>query len=188
MKTFLAASAALLGLATAHAVPTLTVSGQAAGQDSRAYSGTRAIGAGSINDANTLFHVQERQVDGRQSWVIFADPTALTRFAATLDFGQPILAVISDRAGLAAGHAVYGIDVDGDGVFNDYADNANMGLENTDALTWTAGASTLALDWRVQATGDMVRVLTAVPEPAPLALLVLGLAAMGLRLHAQRRG
>jgi hypothetical protein len=187
MKRVLTAALAAFSLGAAQAVPTVTVGGQAAGQDSALYSGTSAIGAGSVNDPNTLFHVKEQQVAGQQAWVFFADPSVQTRFTATLTFNVPILSVVRDRAGLVAGNALYGIDVDGDGLFNDYANNANMGLEGNDLVTWTAGGHTLTLDWRVQASGDMVRVTTAVPEPASLALLSLGLLAMGLKLRAQRR-
>jgi opacity protein-like surface antigen len=182
----LAAVGLACALSAAQAAPTVAITDQPGGQDNAAYTGTLAIGAGSINDANTLFFVQEQQVAGTQGWVFFADPASLTRFSATLSFNTPILAVQRSRADLVAGNATYGIDVDQDGVFNDYANNASMGLEGSDTLSYTLGGNTLRLDWQVQATGDLVRVLTAVPEPGSLALLALGLLAMGLKLG--RRG
>lgn len=173
-------------LASAQAAPTVSISGQTAGQDHAFYSGAAAIGSGAINDANTLFVVQEKQVAGQQSWLFFADPSALTRMAATLSFNVPILAVYTSRTDLVASSASFGIDVDGDGRLNDYANRAAMGLEATDILTYTLGGNTLRLDWRVQAAGDTMRVLTAVPEPGSLALLALGLLAIGLKLRQRR--
>ncbi|EHR70358.1 PEP-CTERM putative exosortase interaction domain-containing protein [Burkholderiales bacterium JOSHI_001] len=187
MNKLLAAALLACAFTTAQAVPSLAITGQLAGQDNAAYTGTLAIGAGSVNDPNTLFFVQEQQVGNVQSWVFFADPAVLTRFTATLTFGAPILAVYTTRTELVNSGATYGVDVDHDGVFNDYAKNANMALEVNDLVTYTPGGNTLSLDWQVQAASDMMRVVTAVPEPGSLALLALGLLAMGLKL-GRRRG
>ena len=151
----------------------------------QAYSGSAAVNAGNLDISDNLFYIREQQLDGVQSWYLFYDPQGRQSVQATLDFGSPILDVITTSRGLADSVGTYGVDVDGDGVFDDYASRTLMGLENTDSVNWTLGSSTLTIDWSAIDPGDHVRVLVqAVPEPGSLALA--GLALGGLLLTGRR--
>lgn len=151
-----------------------------------AYSGAPRIGSGSIDDNDSLYWVKEAAVDGLQAWTLFYDPTRVRNLSGTITFDQAIAQVITTRAGLRSSNATYGIDVDGDGRLNDYANQAAMGLENNDSLSWISGTKSISLQWRSADNGDQIRVLTAVPEPSTYALLALGLGAMGLLLRSRR--
>jgi len=154
------------------------------------YSGTVAVNAGLLDSDRTLFTVREQAHDGLQSWYLVYDPLNPGRVRATLDFGAPIVAVYATTAELAASQADWSVDIDGDGVFNDYAFRNLMGLESVDITTWTVGGSLLSIDWRADDPGDHLRVLVRlpqennVPEPASAALVLLGL---GLGAASARR-
>lgn len=151
----------------------------------QAYSGSAAVNAGNLDISDNLFFIRENQVGGVQSWYLFYDPRGRQTVQATVDFGAPILDVITTSRGLADSVGIYGVDVDGDGVFDDYATRTLMGLENGDTVNWTLGGSTLAINWSAIDPGDHVRVLVqAVPEPGSLALA--GLALGGLLLTGRR--
>ncbi len=151
----------------------------------QAYSGSAAVNAGNLDISDNLFYIREQQVGGVQSWYLFYDPQGRANVQATLDFGAPILDVITTSRGLADSVGTYGVDVDGDGVFDDYATRTLMGLENGDTVNWTLGGSTLAINWSAIDPGDHVRVLVqAVPEPGSLALAALALG--GLLLTGRR--
>jgi hypothetical protein len=186
------ATASLLALATtAQAQQAPTAGPLTAGWDLQAYSGAARIGSGNVNDDNTLFVVKEQRVGNEQSWIVFADPSSTVNLSATLFFGAPILNVITTSAALAASHATWGVDVDGDNRLNDYSSSAggSMGLEATqDTLSWSVGQGSLTLNWRVANSGDAMRVVTAVPEPGTYALLALGLVAIGLQLSRRKTG
>ena len=175
--------AAGLSAAVAHAAPVaVTLTGATSVQ---AYSGSAAVNAGNLDISDNLFYIREQQVSGVQSWYLFYDPQGRQSVQATLDFGAPILDVITTSRGLADTVGTYGVDVDGDGVFDDYATRTLMGLENSDSVNWTLGGSTLAINWSAIDPGDHVRVLVqAVPEPGSLALA--GLALGGLLLTGRR--
>ncbi|MCK6432200.1 MAG: PEP-CTERM sorting domain-containing protein, partial [Aquabacterium sp.] len=147
------------------------------------YTGSAAVGAGLVGVNSTLFYVDEQTQGGVKSWFIFFDPAGTQSIEATLDFGQPILGVVTTRAGLTATQAAFSIDIDGDGLLNDYNLAAAVGLEASDTVSYVVGGSTLTLDWRASNPGDHVRVLlSTVPEPGSFGLAALGLAGLaGLR-------
>jgi len=151
------------------------------------YSGAAAVGVGAVNTRDVLYFVPEAVVDGLQSWLVFFDPAGTQTVAGTLVFDGGISDVITTTAGLRATQALYGIDIDADGLFNDYGDRTLMGLEANDHVSWLAGANTLSLQWLASNPGDHIRVLVqlpsspvagAVPEPGGLALAGLALAAL----------
>lgn len=185
MRSILLSIALCAGLfgTSSHAAPVaLSITSGIAVQ---AYSGSAAVNAGNLDISDNLFFIREKQVGGVQSWYLFYDPRGRQSVQATVDFGAPILDVITTSRGLADSVGTYGVDVDGDGVFDDYATRTLMGLENGDTVNWTLGGSTLAINWSAIDPGDHVRVLVqAVPEPGSLALA--GLALGGLLLTGRR--
>ena len=156
-----------------------------AGYTLATYAGAAAVNAGNLDIRSTLFTIREQQVGNVQAWYLFFDPSGSQSVQATLDFGGRILDVISTSAGLASSLGTYGVDVDGDGVFDDYANRALTGLEGGDRVQWSPGGNTLSIQWNAADPGDHVRVLVqAVPEPASVALALLG---VGIAGAASRR-
>lgn len=179
----------LAATAAQAAVPTAT--GLPAGFSFLSYSGTTAVGLGQVNASNTLFYIDEQTVAGIKSWYIFFEPTGAQSVTATLTFDTPILNVLTTQSALAASDATYGIDVDGDAVFNDYASSTFIGPESGDLTSFVTGSHTLTISWFAADPGDHIRVLTAapvtaVPEPGTVALLLAGLGVLGF--VARRRG
>ena len=89
------------------------------------------------------------------------------------------------KATLDASNATYGIDVDGDGLFDDYTTSLLIAPEPGDTTTFAVGSNTLTIDWDAVDPGYHVRVLLAVPAPETSALFAAGLAALAWR--ARRR-
>jgi len=184
-KWIAAALIALAPLGSALSAP--VASGLAGNQSFQQYTGTAAVGNGLVNTSNVLWFVEEALVGNTKSWLVFFDPRGGGSVEATLSFGGAISQVIVGRAGLIASHNLFSVDIDGDGVFDDYQYPQAVGLDDSqDNLTWTPGGHTLQLSWNASNPGDHIRVLTTVPEPASLALagLALGAAAWVRRRRA----
>lgn len=187
MKQFVT-GCCLAGLATLASAGPVALS-ISSGAVLQAYTGGTAVNAGLVDDDGTLWTIAEQAHDGLQSWYVFYDPLNPRRLRATIDFGAPIVAVYTTREDLVATQADWRIDVDADGLFDDYAWRPLMGLESEDVVSWTLGGTTLTLDWRADDPGDHIRVLVqpaagAVPEPGSAALV---LAALGAAAAASRR-
>lgn len=189
MKTVTAAltllAAFALGSARAAAPLVLDID---AGVSFAEYAGLAPVGQGNIDDSTTLFYVDEQTVDGVKSWLIFFDPAGLGRVDATLHFDLPIQAVLTTKSQLQSSHALYGVDIDGDGLLDDYAMHRFIGLERRNRIAWAEGGHELELSWTAADPGDHIRVLIAVPEPPNPLLFAAGLAGLALTLRRRRRG
>jgi hypothetical protein len=148
------------------------------------YTGASPVGLGQVQQDGLLQYVEERTAGTLRSVFLFFDPSSLQSLQATLDFGGPIVQVFSTRAELAASHATWGVDIDGNLLADDYGSALAIGLEANDQLSWTPGQSLLSLAWTASHPGDHIRVLVgSVPEPTGLALALSAL----LALRASRR-
>jgi len=191
VKLKLALAACVLAAGGAHAADPVA-SGLPGGYSFSEYSGAAAVGAGLVDTSNQVFFIDEKTVAGIKSWYIFFDPAHVQSLTATITFDTPIVSVLDTKPALDGSNATYGIDVDGDGVFDDYATSLLIAPEPRDSTTWSVGGNTVTLDWLTADPGDHIRVLTqapAVPEPETWALLAAGLAALSWRgrRHGARR-
>lgn len=151
------------------------------------YVGVSPLGVGAVDVDARLYFVREQRIGHVQSWLLFFDPRRPARLVGTIDFGQPILGVLTGSAELLQSQSRWGIDIDVDGLFDDYGAARAMGLESQDRVDWLAGDSWLTLDWVASDPGDMVRVFSAVPEPASWTLAALALAAAAAARSRRRR-
>ena len=79
---------------------------------------------------------------------------------------------------MLAGDVLYGVSA------VSYGSQSAMGLEVSDVATFANNV--LTFDFPASDPGDHIRVLTRVPEPSSLALLALGLSAMGVASRRRR--
>lgn len=177
MRLKLALIALLCAGGSAHADP--TAAGLPAGFTFSEYTGTAPVGSGQVDSSGHLYFLDEKTVGGVKSWYIFFDPARAQGITATITFDMPIVDVLRTRPTLDASNPTYGIDIDGDGVFDDYTSSLLIAPEPGDTTTFAIGSNTLTIDWLTVDPGDHIRVLTAVPEPGTFALLATGLAALG---------
>lgn len=150
------------------------------------YSGAAAVGNNNVNLNSKLFFIDEKVASGWKAWYVFFDPKNSQKIDATIHFDQPIHAVLGTRATLDASNASYGIDVDGDGLFNDYQTSRLIGVESGDKAIWSLGGHDLRISWTASNPGDHLRVLTAVPEPSTYALFAVGLLGLGVASYRRR--
>jgi hypothetical protein len=152
------------------------------------FTGSGPIGNNNINDRSRFFWFYEssgsygeKSVD---SFILLWDPFS-GGVSGTIRFDSPILALIDDRAELTA---TAGFQKPG--LVYDYS-RARVGLEAGDRSRTSFVDDVLTLSWRASNPGDMVRVLTAssnglgllqvVSEPQAIALIGIGLLALGWR-------
>lgn len=188
MKTSSFISAALLAASTTMASAAPIAGPLSAGMTFQQYTGTAVVGNGQVNTSDVLWYVDEKTVGNLKSWFIFFDPVGSQTITATLTFDHAIVGVITDRIGLFQSQPTYSIDIDHDGVFDDYLNPQGVGLEaDQDTVTWTPGSNTMTIRWTASNPGDHVRVLTAVPEPASWGLAGVALAALvGTQLRRRK--
>lgn len=189
MKRKFAWVACLFAAGAAHAADPVA-SGLPVGYSFSEYSGAAAVGAGLVDTVNQAFFIDEKTVAGVKSWYIFFDPAGVQGLSGVITFDTPIIGVLDTKPALDASNATYGIDVDGDAVFDDYTTSLLIAPERGDSTAWSAGGFTVTLDWLTADPGDHIRVLTqaaVVPEPETWALLVAGVAALGWRTRRRAR-
>jgi hypothetical protein len=185
VKIKLALAALVLAGGAAQAADPVA-SGLPAGYTFSEYSGAAAVGAGLIDTDSVLWFIDEQAVAGIKSWYIFFDPLDAQRITGTVTFDTPIVNVLTTKTQLDSTNATYGIDVDHDGIFNDYTTSFLIGLEIADHITWAPGGHTITINWGTSDPGDHIRVLTEartppVPEPETYALFAAGLGALAWR-------
>jgi len=188
LKFKLASIACLVAAGAAHAADPVA-SGLPPGYSFAEYSGAAAVGAGLVDTSNQAFFIDEKTVGGVKSWYIFFDPEHAQPLTATFTFDAPIVSVLDTKAALDGSNATYGIDVDGDAVFDDYQTSLLIAPEAGDVTAWLVGGNTVTVVWLTADPGDHIRVLTQttpVPEPETWALLAAGLMVLGWR--GRRRG
>jgi PEP-CTERM motif len=159
------------------------------------YAGAAPVGVGRI-DQSFLFYIDEKRADDPltpgndlvKSWYIFFDPACQGVVEADITFSTAILGVHRSAAALRTTNSAFGIDVDGDGLYNDYRNRRFTGTERRDQTTQLDG-DTLRIKWKAGDPGDHIRVTTALavsntPEPGTYALMLAGL---GVMLFVARR-
>jgi hypothetical protein len=191
MKTSLSVLASTLALCTglAHAADPVP-SGLPAGVSFQEYSGAAAVGNGHVDTRNVLWYIDEQTVGGLKSWYILFDPAGGQSTSATITFDRPIVDVLDTKAGLDGTNGTYGIDVDGDGVLDDYDTSFFIApeLQALDTVSWLAGGNTVTIHWNAVDPGDHIRVLVQVPEPSTYALFGIGGLVLALATRRRRRG
>lgn len=188
LKSITALTLAAACACASAATPTANIS--TPGFTFQAYSGNAPVGNGQVDISNTLFYIDEQTVNGLKSWYIFFDPKGVQTVDATLTFSSSIVSVLTSKEDLDGSNATYGVDINHDGIFNDYSTNRFIGPElsgalHGDSISWApGGGNTLTLHFNAYDPGDHIRVLVAaVPEPSTYALFGIGL----LALVAKRR-
>jgi len=188
MKSSLSCVAASLALCASLAQAAApTASGLPAGFTFQEYSGAAAVGNGQVDTRDVLWYIDEQTVGGVKSWYIFFDPQGVQATSATITFDHPILDVFATKAQLDGSNGTYGIDVDHDGIFDDYQTSLLIAPEGNDTTSWVAGGNTLTIHWNAVDPGDHVRVLLEVPEPSTYALFGVGALMLAVATRRQRR-
>jgi hypothetical protein len=170
VRSILTTAAALAFVATpALAQPTATLPGTFTFTDWLTVNNA-PVGAGAVDDNNVVYFLQEREIGGLQSWLIFFDPAASQGVIGTILFPSAIQSIATSTADVTVTTATYQLTPT-----VSYASAAATGLEAGDAATFAGNV--LSIDWQASDPGDHIRVITTtVPEPATYALIGAGMA------------
>lgn len=135
--------------------------------------GTSLFNNGSINAGRRV-----------SSHFLFFDPRFVGVAGGSIRFSHRILGVLRTSSAQTATDALFGAS----GVT--YVPQSARGLELFDVAFWTSGNNqTLNYAWTASNPGDHLRVLTAVPEPATWAMMILGFGLIGGAMRrAKMRG
>ena len=111
---------------------------------------------------------------GVSSHYVFFDPRGTLRAIGSVTFSHKILGILRTTGSIDATNGTFGLPTVG------YVSVAATGLENSDLITSiTNGGKTLNYNWNASNPGDHIRVLTAVPEPATWAMMIMGFGLVG---------
>ncbi|MFG6447772.1 PEP-CTERM sorting domain-containing protein [Roseateles sp. BYS180W] len=177
---------AVLGLASVAAVAQAGNPSADLNYTFQQYTSTGPVGSNSLN-TNKFYWVKEATgtYNGQdvQSWVLIWDPKDAgpnVQVSGSVSFDNTILAVFTEKATLKGSSAF-----EKNSLSYDYSDSM-VGLETVDAKQTSFAGASLNLTWNAGDPGDMVRVLTAVPEPETYALYLAGLGVVGMMARRRR--
>ena len=156
------------------------------------YTGSAAVGVGKVNQ-NLLYFIDEKigvdpiSHETVKSWYIFFDPKCVGVVEADITFSTVIKGVRTTAASLKETNSIFGIDVDGDRLLNDYRSRPLTGTERKDETGWSYLGDTLHISWKASNPGDHIRVTTLVPEPQTYAMMLAGLGLLGTVAFRRRQ-
>lgn len=108
------------------------------------------------------------------SHYVFFDPRGILRAVGSVTFSQKILGILRTTGSIDATNGTFGLPSVG------YVSVTATGLEGSDLITsLSPDGKTLNYNWNASNPGDHIRVLTAVPEPATWAFMILGFGLIG---------
>ena len=118
---------------------------------------------------------------GVASHYVFFDPRGILRAVGSVTFSHKILGILRTTSSINATNSAFGIPG------TQYVSVSATGLETSDLITSISnGGKTLNYNWNASNPGDHIRVLTAVPEPATWAMMIMGFGLIGGALRSRK--
>jgi hypothetical protein len=118
---------------------------------------------------------------GVASHYVFFDPRGTLRAIGSVTFSQKILGILRTTGGIGDTNSAFGLPT------VSYVSVSATGLESSDLITSISNdGKTLNYNWNAANPGDHIRVLTAVPEPATWAFMILGFGLIGGALRSRK--